>query len=74
MIQQKQRIHRTYYFQPRISRISRIGRALAALGEPSGRGFRQESQKFALIRIIGYAELKVRGQENLFNPQSVVKN
>ena len=49
------------FLQLRITRITRIGRALAALGKPSGRGFRQESQKFALIRII-------RGQENLFNP------
>ena len=32
------------------------------LGKPSGRGFRQESKKFA-IRAIGYAELKVRGQK-----------
>ena len=36
----------TDIFGPRIKRIKRIGRALAALREPSGLGFRQESKKF----------------------------
>ena len=41
-----------YNFQPRITRISRIRRALAALGKPSGQGFRQESHKFAFVLFV----------------------